>query len=128
MLRTAACIASIAAALALAAPAAQAAPPTKSTSSIALAQSTTPSWGDSIRFDVSTTATAEPYVQVVCHQGGALVAEGWAGYFDGALGDGSFSLYSPIWTSGAADCTAKLQAYGNGRWKALASTSFHVDA
>ena len=128
MLRTATCIASIAAALALGAPAAQAAPPAKSSSSISLPAGVSPSWGDSIKFEVSTTVTDKPYVEVNCWQGGVLVGQGWAGYFADALGDGSFGLYSSTWTSGAADCTAWVEDYAGGRWKKLASTSFHVDA
>jgi hypothetical protein len=57
-----------------------------------------------------------------------LVGEPWEGFFDGALGDRTFTLSSPQWTGGAADCTASLEAYVNGRWKPLASTSFHVYA
>jgi hypothetical protein len=109
--------------------------PTKSVSSISLAvpagSGTTDAWpryGDKVTFAVSTTATDQPWVNLKCYQNGALVAEGWEGYFDGALGDRIFGLYSPQWTSGAADCTAWLVDYANGRWKQLTSTSFHVAA
>ena len=107
----------------------------KSTSSIRLAQPSGvagaaavgwPRYGDVVGFDTSTNETAYPYVNLKCYQSGALVAEGWDGYFDGALGDRMFGLYSPIWTGGAADCTAWLDKYANGRWRQLASTSFHV--
>ena len=74
----------------------------------------------------ATDATASPYVNLKCYQSGNLVAEGWAGFFDGALGDRTFGLYSPQWTGGAADCTAWLDMYSHGKWKELASTSFHV--
>ena len=63
-----------------------------------------------------------------CYQNGALVGQGWATFFTGGS-PGTFGLSSPIWQSGAADCTADLGMYANnGKWKVLASTSFHVDA
>jgi hypothetical protein len=140
MLRITACLASLAGALFLAAPAA-AAPRaddgTAKSSSISLvlpststlaAAATGPRYGDLVTFAVSTNETAYPFVNLKCYQGRDLVAEGWDGFFDGALGDELFGLYSPVWTGGAADCTAWLDTYVNGRWRQLASTSFHVDA
>ena len=86
-----------------------------------------PRYGDLVTFNVSTDETAYPFVNLKCYQNGDLVAEGWAGFFDGALGDRTFGLYSPQWTGGAADCTAWLDMYSHGKWKELASTSFHVN-
>jgi hypothetical protein len=41
----------------------------------------------------------------------------------------NFTLASGGWTSGAGDCTATLYLVtSNGRSKALATLSFHVDA
>jgi len=85
----------------------------------------TPNWGDVVRFNVSTTSTTQPWVTLKCYQSGSLVATGNEGYFAGALDDGNFGLYSPMWTSGAADCTASLT---NGSGSTLGSTTFHVDA
>jgi uncharacterized membrane protein YeaQ/YmgE (transglycosylase-associated protein family) len=85
-------------------------------------------YGGTITFDVATTATAYPFVNLKCYQNGVLVAQGWAGFFAGALGDEMFGLYSPQWTSGAADCTANLDMKVNTKWKVLASTSFHVSS
>ena len=106
-----------------------------STSSIALAAPTGaaptsgwPRYGDLVRFNISTTATAYPYVNLNCYQNGNLVAVGWAGYFEGALGTGDFGLYSPIWTGGAATCTANLDMNTSKGWKVLATTSFDVSA
>jgi hypothetical protein len=82
------------------------------------------SWGDRIRFDITSSA-AEPWVKLFCYQGGALVAQGSEGYFERSLDDGVFGLYSPSWSSGAADCTAKLT---NSSGDVMAQTSFHVDA
>ena len=86
-----------------------------------------PRFGDQVTFSIST-ATTYPYVNLKCYQNGNLIGEGWAGFFNGALGDRTFGLYSPQWTGGAADCTAYLDMDANGRWKQLASTSFHVNA
>jgi len=108
-------------------------PPGTSTISLAapVGAATTSGWphyGDIIRFNVSTTATTSPYVNLNCYQNGNLVAVGWAGYFDGALGTGDFGLYSPQWTGGAANCTANLDMRTSKGWKVLASTSFDVSA
>jgi hypothetical protein len=108
--------------------------PSKSSSSISLVVLTTasgtsgPRYGGQVTFNVSTTATAYPYVNVKCFQNGVLVGQGWAGFFAGALGTETFTLASPKWTGGAADCTAWLDMYASGKWKQLASTSFHVSA
>jgi hypothetical protein len=81
------------------------------------------SYHDLIRFTVSTTSTTEPWVRLECYQGGTLVAVGSEGYFERALDDGTFGLYSPSWTGGAADCTAKLTTSSGAE---LARTSFYV--
>jgi hypothetical protein len=84
---------------------------------------TTPNWGDWVTFTVSTTSTDQPWVNLKCYQDGTLVAEGWNGYFEGSLTGRNFGLYSPQWTSGAAECTANLT---NPQWQVLGTTSFHV--
>jgi hypothetical protein len=84
-----------------------------------------PNWGDVVEFNISTTATTEPWVYLKCMQGGTMVAQGWGGYFDGSLGGRTFGLSSPAWAGGAADCTANLQTPTGS---VLASTSFHVYA
>ena len=87
-----------------------------------------PHYGDIITFNVSTTETANPYVNLRCYQNGTLVAVGWTTFF--ATGTaGTFGLYSNPWSAGAADCTADLGMFAsNDKWKVLASTSFHVNA
>jgi hypothetical protein len=82
-------------------------------------------YGDWIRFNISTSSTSEPWVRLSCSQGGIVVAQGSEGYFERSLDDGDFGLYSPSWTSGAADCTAKLTKPDGS---VLATTSFHVNA
>jgi len=83
-----------------------------------------PHWSNLVTFNVTTTVS-QPWVHLVCKQGSKLVAEGWAGYFDGALGGRTFELDSPTWTGGAADCMASLTT---SQFSVVASTSFHVDA
>jgi hypothetical protein len=82
-----------------------------------------PHYGQWVTFNISTTATSEPWVNLKCYQNGVLVAEGWNGYFDRSITGRNFGLYSPSWTGGAADCTARLTTPQRAE---LASTSFHV--
>ncbi len=82
-------------------------------------------YGQLIRFNVATSATSEPRVHLMCYQGGALVAQGWEGYFERSLSDGDFRLNSPSWTGGEADCTALLETPQGAQ---LGSTNFHVYA
>jgi hypothetical protein len=82
-------------------------------------------YGQTVTFNESTTATTQPWVNVVCRPNGVVVAQGWNGYFVGSLTGRNFVLASPTWTSGDADCTANLTT---PQWAVLASTSFHVAA
>jgi hypothetical protein len=84
----------------------------------------TPNFGDTVTFNVSTTATSQPYVNLVCGQG----YDSWRGYFVGSLDSNwNFVLGSGGWSSGATDCTAWLGMYTKQGFQRLASTSFHVD-
>src|SRR5262249_26006239 len=83
-----------------------------------------PHWGNTITFTLNTTIT-QPWVNLQCFQKGALVAQGWDGFFDGSLTGRTFGLYSGQWTSGAAQCTAYLTT---PQWAVVGSTSFHVNA
>jgi hypothetical protein len=83
-----------------------------------------PNFNDVVTFNISTTATTQPWVNLVCSQNGVVVAQGWDGYFAGSITSLNFGLYSPQWTGGAADCVAYLTT---PTWSRLASTSFHVD-
>lgn len=83
-------------------------------------------YGHNVTFNVSTTLSY-PFVELQCSQGGTLVAQGWEGFFTGALSDRVFGLYSPQWTGGAADCTAYLSYMTKrGTWQRVASTTFSV--
>ena len=85
-------------------------------------------WGDTVTFNISTTATAQPYVHLVCW-GNGIGYDSWRGVFPGSLDTNwNFVLSSGGWTGGSADCTASLGMYTKQGFKQLASTSFHVDA
>ena len=87
-----------------------------------------PNWGDTVTFNVSTTATTQPYVNLVC-SGNGVGYNSWKGVFPGSLDTNwNFVLSSGGWTSGAADCTATLGSYTKHGFTNLASTSFHVNA
>ena len=87
-------------------------------------------WGDTVTFDVTTTATDTPAVQLDCYQNGVLVMTSAAGYYPSWPWSSDLRLYSGVWTSGAADCTARLyKSSTNGlRTYTLATQSFHVAA
>ena len=86
--------------------------------------------GDTVTFNVSTTATDEPFVNLQCFQNGVRVLNGSAGFFSWAMNAPyyDFTLNSGMWTSGAADCTAYLQVSTTRGWSKLGSTSFHASA
>ena len=91
----------------------------------------TPNWNDTIRFNVSTTATTEPHVSVQCTQNSTVVYTAQTGYYDSYPWPATqnFTLSSGAWTGGAADCTARLYSLSNsGASTTLATKSFHVDA
>ena len=98
-----------------------------SNETLAGAASTEPHYGDDITFEVSTTATDQPFVNVRCYQGLAFVYDGWAGFYPGAWGGQTFTLSSAYWSGGEASCTARLVMFGpNGRERTLTSMDFHV--
>ena len=85
-------------------------------------------WGDIVTFNISTTATAQPFIHLVC-SGNGIGYDSWKGVFAGSLDTNwNFVLGSGGWTSGAADCTASLGMYTKQGFKQLTSTTFHVDA
>jgi hypothetical protein len=103
-------------------------PATGQTGTIALVGNPFPSFGDTVTFEVFTTATAYPWVTLRCYQNGALVSQE-----SNAVGRGLFTLGpSGLWTGGAADCTATLENWDNysskkGSITVLGSTSFPVN-
>jgi hypothetical protein len=92
---------------------------------VTAASTTVPQFGDTITFDVSTTQTGNPFVNLKCY-GNGIGYDSWAAFSPTTE---TLILSSPAWTSGAADCTANLVMYVNStKYKVLASTSFHVNA
>jgi hypothetical protein len=88
-----------------------------------------PNWNDTITFNVSTTATDKPWVQLNCYQSGSWVYTQNAGFFATYAWPPNYTLSSGGWTSGAGDCTATLyMVTSNGRQRNLATLNFHVDA
>ena len=89
-----------------------------------------PNWNDNIRFNVSTTSTTQPRVDLACYQG-AMVYFQQTGYWDGYLWPWTqtMNLSSGAWTSGGADCTATLYKLTNsGSRTNLATLSFRAGA
>jgi hypothetical protein len=94
----------------------------------AVAAAPAPTQGGLVTFNVSTTQTDHPSVNVRCYQAGSWVYDGWQSFWQGAP-EPVFTLSSNYWTSGAADCTARLVYYDRqGRLQTLATTGFHVNA
>jgi hypothetical protein len=88
-------------------------------------------FGQQVTFDVSTSATASPWVTVQCSQNGSPVYQQSMAMYLGTLYSRTFTLGpTPAWQSGGADCTATLQNwddYSNkGKITDLASTPFTV--
>ena len=88
-----------------------------------------PSYGGQITFDVLTTQTDHPTVNVRCFQDGAWVYDGWESFWEDYVPEPVYTLSSGYWTSGAADCTARLVYVDrHGRVRELTSMDFHVTA
>jgi hypothetical protein len=85
-------------------------------------------FGMNVTFNVYTTATSSPYVELDCYQGGALVYMNAKGFFPSYPWGQIFTLSSGAWTGGAANCTATLYAMNaSGTTRTdLASTKFDV--
>jgi hypothetical protein len=89
-----------------------------------------PHWGQQVTFNVSTTATTEPNVSLNCYQNGSLVYGAVAGFYPSYPWPWTqiFTLSSPSWTSGAADCTASLYYFSGKKTVTLATLRFGVYA
>jgi len=89
-----------------------------------------PNWGDTVTFNVSTTATSQPVVSLSCYQNGSLVFSSSAGFYPDYAYPWlrNFILSSTAWSSGAATCTATLEYYNGKRMATLATLSFPVYA
>ena len=89
-----------------------------------------PNWGDTIKFNVSTTATLEPHVNVKCTQGGVVVYGASTGYYASYPWPWTqnMTLSSQMWAGGSASCTATLQKYTGTSVSTLATLNFSVGA
>jgi hypothetical protein len=87
-------------------------------------------WGDTVTFNVSTTATSQPSVITDCYQNGALVYRHYGFFYGDPSPSQNFVLQSAAWTSGAADCSATLYYIDPfyGTELDLATLPLHVDA
>ena len=89
-----------------------------------------PNWNDTVTFDVTTSATESPYVNLGCYQNNILVASASSGFFANYPWPWTqfMTLSSRTWTGGAADCRADL-GYNNskGGFTVVASHSFHAE-
>jgi hypothetical protein len=83
--------------------------------------------GDKVTFDVSTTATTRPWVNVNCYQGGKFVYGEWHGFYPEYLYGQTYTLGpTRMWQSGGADCTAALVSKDGNHDRILTSIGFYV--
>ena len=87
-------------------------------------------WGDQITFDVSTTATTQPNVNLTCTQNGVVVYGAVTGFYDGYPWPWTqtMTLSSSAWSHGEADCTAILSYYKRTKVINLTSINFTAGA
>jgi hypothetical protein len=85
-------------------------------------------WGDTVTFEVSTTATTAPDVELICRQNGVVVYGATAGFYPSYAWPWAryMTLSSTAWKSGAASCTAEL--YYGSRRTVLATVNFTAGA
>ena len=119
----------------LLAPSAQAGKPTSasaSNSTLELVLLDSPdsiaNWGEHATFNVSTTATSKPMVQLDCYQGGTRVYGMSAGFYPDYPFTTTYTLRSSNWTGGAADCTARLYYSARNKTVILKTLSFTAAA
>jgi hypothetical protein len=87
-------------------------------------------WGDTVTYNVSSSATSAPSVKTTCYQNGVAVLWATASFYAGnpfSYMD-YISLQSGMWTGGPADCTAVMYYTSGKRTVTLATLNYHVDA
>ena len=84
-----------------------------------------PNWGETITFNVSTTAT-QPYVQVDCYQGTNWIYTKSVGFFDSYPWPKEYYLSNASWTGGGAACKATLYNADGVSTTTLATLNFDV--
>jgi hypothetical protein len=87
-----------------------------------------PHWGQQVTFNVSTTATTQPNVSLNCYQNGVLVYGAVAGFYPSYPWPWTqiFTLSSPSWTSGGANCTAALYYFSGTKTVTLTTMNIQV--
>jgi len=83
-------------------------------------------FGQKVTFNVSTSSTTQPWVDLQCSQNGTVVSKQANGIFPTSLGQVFTLGPTGLWTGGAADCTASLQNWSSSRHTTLATMTFHV--
>ena len=70
-----------------------------------------PNQGDRITYDVSKVGVAYPFITTTCVQHGSTVLTTFAGYYPEYMWQGArvINLWSDVWASSAATCTAVVQ-------------------
>src|SRR5690348_9824017 len=101
-----------------------------STLSLVLVNSTDglPHWGQTVTFNVSTTATSQPNVTLSCYQNGDRVYSAWAGFYPSYSWPSSQNmvLSSQAWAGGGANCTATLSYFNGSKPITLPTLNFQV--
>ena len=89
-----------------------------------------PNWGDTVTFNVSTTATTQPNVSLTCSQNGTVVYGAVSGFYAGYPWPSTqyMRLSSTNWSGGAANCVAQLYYISGTSTVNLASISFTAGA
>jgi hypothetical protein len=93
--------------------------------------------GSQVTFNISTSATNQPWVSVACYQNGTAVYGQYWGYWSGYSPSGTNSTMAvngvftlgptALWGPGSASCTGTLYMFGsNGKQTDLATTTFTV--
>jgi len=89
-----------------------------------------PDWGDTVTFNVSTTATTQPNLDLTCKQDGIVVYGATTGFYASYPWPWTqnMTLSSSAWSGGAASCTARLYAFAGSGTTTLATLSFAAGA
>jgi hypothetical protein len=82
-----------------------------------------PHYGQNVTFNVTSTAS-QPWVNLVCYQGGDWVVNQHVGFYAGYPWSQVFPLSSYKWPGGGANCNARL--YDGSNNATLATMSFDV--
>lgn len=87
-----------------------------------------PNWNDTVTFNVSTTATDTPTVNLTCYQNGVAVYGATGGFYASYPWPWTqyMQLYSASWLGGAASCTATLTPVSGS--PILATLNFNAGA